>query len=74
VFRKALVRMFESKDLDCVFLESNIYARKRFHLVYECIPLPKELGDMAPIYFKIKAEKATSSLFLVSKQLLDSKL
>ncbi|NP_001089662.1 CWF19 like cell cycle control factor 2 L homeolog [Xenopus laevis] len=70
VFRKALVRMFESKDLDCVFLESNIYARKRFHLVYECIPLPKELGDMAPIYFK-KAIMESDEEWSMNKKLID---
>ncbi|XP_071411047.1 CWF19-like protein 2 isoform X2 [Pithys albifrons albifrons] len=52
MFRNALVKMFEAKDLDCVFLETNISMKKRYHMVYECIPLPKEVGDMAPIYFK----------------------
>lgn len=45
--------MFAEKGLDCVFLETNINMKKRFHLVYECIPLPKETGEMAPIYFKV---------------------
>lgn len=45
--------MFEAKDLDCVFLETNMSMKKRYHMVYECIPLPKEVGDMAPIYFKV---------------------
>jgi hypothetical protein len=27
--------------------------KKHYHMVYECIPLPKEVGDMAPIYFKV---------------------
>lgn len=45
--------MFEDKDLDCVFLETNMSIKKRYHMVYECIPLPKEVGDVAPIYFKV---------------------
>lgn len=53
MFRNALVKMFEVKDLDCVFLETNMSMKKRYHMVYECIPLPKEVGDMAPIYFKV---------------------
>lgn len=53
MFRNALVKMFEAKDLDCVFLETNMSMKKRYHMVYECIPLPKEVGDMAPIYFKV---------------------
>lgn len=53
LFRRTLVRMFESQDLDCVFMETHINPRKRRHMVLECIPLPRELGDMAPIYFKV---------------------
>lgn len=53
LFRRTLVRMFESQDLDCVFMETHMNPRKRQHMVLECIPLPRELGDMAPIYFKV---------------------
>lgn len=59
MFRTALVKMFEAKGLDCVFIETNMSMKKRYHMVYECIPLPKEVGDMAPIYFKVY-EKAFS--------------
>ena len=45
--------MFEEKGLDCIFLETNMNMKKQYHMVYECIPLPKEVGDMAPIYFKV---------------------
>lgn len=47
------MRMFESQELDCVFMETHMFPRKRQHMVLECIPLPRELGDMAPIYFKV---------------------
>lgn len=53
MFRTALVKMFEARGLDCVFIETNMSMKKRYHMVYECIPLPKEVGDMAPIYFKV---------------------
>ena len=53
MFRKSLVKMFEDKGLDCIFLETNMNMKKQYHMVYECIPLPKEVGDMAPIYFKV---------------------
>ncbi|XP_076002698.1 CWF19-like protein 2 isoform X2 [Genypterus blacodes] len=52
MFRRALVRMFESQELDCVFMETCMNLRRKQHMVLECIPLPRELGDMAPIYFK----------------------
>ncbi|KAM9319812.1 CWF19-like protein 2 [Gastrophryne carolinensis] len=70
MFRKALVRMFAEKGLDCVFLETNLNLRKRFHLVYECIPLPKETGDMAPIYFK-KAIMESEEEWSMNKKLVD---
>lgn len=53
LFRRTLVRMFESQELDCVFMETHMNPRRRQHMVLECIPLPRELGDMAPIYFKV---------------------
>lgn len=62
LFRRALVRMFESQDLDCVFMELHINPRQRRHMVLECVPLPRELGDMAPIYYKV-SRRAASSLF-----------
>ncbi|XP_067842240.1 CWF19-like protein 2 isoform X2 [Heptranchias perlo] len=70
LFRKALVKMLEDKDLDCVFFETNMRLKKRFHMVYECIPLPKELGDMAPIYFK-KAIMEADEEWAMNKKLVD---
>ncbi|CAL9683876.1 unnamed protein product [Knipowitschia caucasica] len=70
LFRRALVRMFESQDLDCVFLETHMNPRKRHHMVLECIPLPKELGDMAPIYFK-KAIMECDEEWAMNKKVVD---
>ncbi|XP_044142956.1 CWF19-like protein 2 [Bufo gargarizans] len=70
MFRKTLVKMFADKGLDCVFLETNMNLKKRFHLVYECIPLPKEVGDMAPIYFK-KAILESDEEWSMNKKLID---
>ncbi|XP_050189572.1 CWF19-like protein 2 [Myiozetetes cayanensis] len=70
MFRSALVKMFEAKDLDCVFLETNMSMKKRYHMVYECIPLPKEVGDMAPIYFK-KAIMESDEEWSMNKKLID---
>ncbi|NXV78330.1 C19L2 protein, partial [Atlantisia rogersi] len=69
-FRNVLVKMFEAKDLDCVFLETNMGMKKRHHMVYECIPLPKEVGDMAPIYFK-KAIMESDEEWSMNKKLID---
>ncbi|NXL50595.1 C19L2 protein, partial [Podilymbus podiceps] len=70
MFRNALVKMFEDKDLDCVFLETNMSMKKRYHMVYECIPLPKEVGDMAPVYFK-KAIMESDEEWSMNKKLID---
>ncbi|XP_054684876.1 CWF19-like protein 2 isoform X1 [Grus americana] len=70
MFRNTLVKMFEAKDLDCVFLETNMSMKKRYHMVYECIPLPKEVGDMAPIYFK-KAIMESDEEWSMNKKLID---
>ncbi|KAH0625142.1 hypothetical protein JD844_033292 [Phrynosoma platyrhinos] len=69
-FRKTLVKMFEAEELDCVFLETNLSMKKRYHMVYECIPLPKEVGDMAPIYFK-KAIMESDEEWSMNKKLID---
>ncbi|KAJ7320143.1 hypothetical protein JRQ81_019654 [Phrynocephalus forsythii] len=70
VFRKTLVKVFEAQGLDCVFLEINVNIKKRYHMVYECIPLPKEVGDMAPIYFK-KAIMESDEEWSMNKKLID---
>ncbi|XP_054829337.1 CWF19-like protein 2 isoform X2 [Eublepharis macularius] len=69
-FRKTLVKLFEAEGLDCVFLETNLSTKKRYHMVYECIPLPKEVGDMAPIYFK-KAIMECDEEWSMNKKLID---
>ncbi|XP_063161897.1 CWF19-like protein 2 isoform X2 [Candoia aspera] len=70
VFRKTLVKMFEAQELDCVFLETNFSINKPYHMVYECIPLPKEVGDMAPIYFK-KAIMESDEEWAMNKKLIN---
>ncbi|XP_069325084.1 CWF19-like protein 2 isoform X2 [Eulemur rufifrons] len=70
MFRKSLVKMFENKGLDCIFLETNMSTKKQYHMVYECIPLPKEVGDMAPIYFK-KAIMESDEEWSMNKKLID---
>lgn len=70
MFRKSLVKMFEDKGLDCIFLETNMSIKKQYHMVYECIPVPKEVGDMAPIYFK-KAIMESDEEWSMNKKLID---
>ncbi|KAK7171401.1 hypothetical protein R3I93_003872 [Phoxinus phoxinus] len=70
MFRRALVRMFESQELDCVFMETHMNPKRHLHMVYECVPMPKELGDMAPIYFK-KAIMESDEEWAMNKKVVD---
>ncbi|XP_037123869.1 CWF19-like protein 2 [Syngnathus acus] len=70
LFRRSLVRMFESQELDCVFMETHMNLRRRPHMVLECIPLPRDLGDMAPIYFK-KAIMECDEEWAMNKKVVD---
>ena len=54
VFRKGLTRMFSDNDEDIVFMETSMHLKKHPHMVLEAVPMPREVGDMAPIYFKVK--------------------
>ncbi|KAM6946008.1 CWF19-like protein 2 [Aplochiton taeniatus] len=70
MFRRALVRMFETQDMDCVFMETHLSPKRRVHMVLECIPLPRELGDMAPIYYK-KAIMECDDEWAMNKKVVD---
>ncbi|XP_047737888.1 CWF19-like protein 2 [Hyalella azteca] len=52
-YRKSLVRYFSSVQQDVVFLECCMRLRAQPHTAVHCIPLPRDLGDLAPIYFKL---------------------
>lgn len=51
-FRKSLVRMFADDDQDCVFFEHADRLKSFPHMILECVPIPREIGDMAPMYFQ----------------------
>jgi hypothetical protein len=53
IWRKGLVAMFEAENEDCVFIETAKVESGKNHMAIECIPLPKESGDLTPIYFKV---------------------
>ena len=46
--------MYAEDDEDCVFMELCTRLKKTPHMVIECVPMPREVGDMAPIYFKVR--------------------
>ncbi|TNN32350.1 CWF19-like protein 2 [Liparis tanakae] len=70
LFRRTLVKMFEAQEMDCVFMETHMNPRRRQHMALECLPLPRELGDMAPIYFK-KAILDCDEEWAMNKKVVD---
>lgn len=71
-FRRSLVRMFNSRGEDCIFFETVKRLRHYPHMVLNCVPLPKEIGDMSPIYFK-KAIMECEAEWAQNKKLVDLK-
>uniref|UniRef100_A0A0N4ZKC2 CwfJ_C_2 domain-containing protein n=1 Tax=Parastrongyloides trichosuri TaxID=131310 RepID=A0A0N4ZKC2_PARTI len=71
IWRKGLVAMWKVRDMDCVFFETAIVSKNLSqHIMIEAVPLPKEVGDMAPIYFK-KALSETGSEWSSYRKIID---
>ncbi|KAF5315447.1 hypothetical protein D9619_007008 [Psilocybe cf. subviscida] len=51
-FMKCLMRMFAEDDKGVVFFETVLSLRKQKHTYIECLPVPWELYDLLPGYFK----------------------
>ncbi|XP_033322496.2 CWF19-like protein 2 [Megalopta genalis] len=52
VFKQALYNMFAEENKYPVFYEVYKSRQKFLHMQLECVPLPKEIGELIPIYFK----------------------
>ena len=52
-FKSALAAMFRSHGgEDCVFFETALHLRRGPHMAVECVPVPEEAGETAPMYFQ----------------------
>lgn len=71
-FRKALVKMFAANDEDVIFFETAIHLNRFPHMFLNCVPMPKEQGDLAPIYFK-KAIDESETEWASNKKLVSLK-
>lgn len=71
-FRKALTKMFTASDEDVIFFETAMYLNKFPHMSIHCVPLPREEGDLAPIYFK-KAIDESETEWASNKKLVSLK-
>lgn len=70
VFRKILTKMFADRDEDVVFMETSMRLKQFPHMCIECVPMDKEVGDLAPIYFK-KAIQESESEWSQNKKVVD---
>ncbi|XP_057323234.1 CWF19-like protein 2 [Microplitis mediator] len=50
--KKALTKMFTDSNQCPVFFEVFVGRHRYPHMYLECVPLPEEVGSMAPMYFK----------------------
>ncbi|TPX64624.1 hypothetical protein SpCBS45565_g05766 [Spizellomyces sp. 'palustris'] len=51
-FQKALTAMFDENNQGVIFMEQVINLKWHKHVIIECIPLPKDVWEDAPGYFK----------------------
>lgn len=68
-FRRSLCKMFNAIDKDVIFFETALYFYKHPHMVWHCVPVPREQGDLAPIYFK-KAIDESETEWSINKKLV----
>lgn len=53
-FMKCLMRMCAEEDKGVIFFETVLSMKKQRHTFIECIPVPWELFDLLPGYFKVR--------------------
>ncbi|KAJ8719636.1 hypothetical protein PYW08_011811 [Mythimna loreyi] len=71
-YRKALTQFYNSQGMDVVFYETATKLHKHPHLTVNCVPLPRDVGDMAAIYFK-KALLECEAEWSMNKKVVDLK-
>lgn len=60
-FKKCLLRMYAEEGNDVIFLETALgLAQQRRHCLVECIPVPYDIAQEAPLYFKKAIDEAES--------------
>ncbi|KPJ20044.1 CWF19-like protein 2-like [Papilio machaon] len=71
-YRKMITQFFNSQNKDVVFFETATRLHRYPHLVINCVPLPRDVGDMASIYFK-KALLECEAEWSMNKKVVDLK-
>ncbi|KOB79022.1 CWF19-like protein 2-like protein [Operophtera brumata] len=71
-YRKALTQFYNSQNQDVVFFETATKLHRFPHMVINCVPLPRDVGDVAAIYFK-KALLECETEWSMNKKVVDLK-
>ncbi|CAH2234044.1 CWF19-like protein 2 homolog [Pararge aegeria] len=71
-YRKLITQYFNSQNKDVVFYETATKLHRFPHMVINCVPLPRDVGDMASIYFK-KALLECEAEWSMNKKVVDLK-
>lgn len=71
-YRKALTQFYNFQNKDVVFFETATKLHRFPHMVIHCVPLPRDVGDMAAIYFK-KALLECEAEWSMNKKVVDLK-
>ncbi|EAU85946.1 complexed with Cdc5 protein Cwf19 [Coprinopsis cinerea okayama7 len=69
-FMKCLMRMFAEEDKGVIFYETVISLKRQHHTVIECVPLPWDIYDLIPQYFK-ESILASEAEWSQHKKLID---
>jgi len=54
-FRRALTNLAADRGEDVIFFEQARALRNHPHMNFNCVVVDKEVGDTAPIYFKVRS-------------------
>lgn len=69
-YKQALYNMFAEQNKYPVFYEIYKNRHKFVHMQLECVPLPKEIGELIPMYFK-KALLECETEWSMNKKIID---
>lgn len=53
--------MWREQGRDCLFLEMSRSVNHNPHLIIECVPVENDIGETAPIYFKVSFRSVSFS-------------
>ena len=70
-FQKSLTRMYHDQGRDVIFYENAASPQRHKHAAMQVVPLPHELGETAPAFFK-EAILTTDEEWTQHKKLIDT--